>query len=205
MALRLLLIRHGETEWNRLSRMQGQTDTCLSEAGEMQARALATRLRAEEIDTAYASDLQRAWRTAELATAGRGIAVRRDPVWREMSFGQWEGLTYDQVIQRDADLAERRLRNPAHVAPPEGEHLLDVQRRVLPAVERLRVQHDGQTVLVATHGGTLRVLVCSLLGMDLNLAGRLQMNNCGISSIRMYDTFPVLELWNDTGHLRSVT
>jgi alpha-ribazole phosphatase len=202
MALRLLLVRHAETEWNRLARLQGQTDTRLSATGERQAGTLAVRLAGEEIDAVYASDLQRAWRTAEIAVAERGLPVHRDTAWREMSFGRWEGHTYHEVSESDPDLAERRLWDPAHVAPPGGENLIDVQRRVLPAAERLRRDHEGQTVLLVIHGGTLRVLVCSLLGMDLNHAWRLQADTGSVSCVRWYETLPVLELWNDTAHLR---
>jgi alpha-ribazole phosphatase len=205
VALRLLLVRHGQTEWNLHARLQGQSDTKLSALGERQARALNARLAHEEVRAAYASDLERCWRTAELAVAGYGLPpVARDARWRELRFGDWEGLTYDEVTARDPDLAARRLEDPAHVAPPGGETLLQLAGRLLPAAEQLRAAHDGETVLVVTHGGPLRALACALLGLDLNHAWRLQASNGGLSCIRWYEALPVLELWNDVLHLRGL-
>jgi alpha-ribazole phosphatase len=201
MATRILLVRHGETAWNHQSRLQGQRDTPLSARGEQQAARLGERLAREEIDAVYASDLQRAWRTAEIAVAGRPLEVRRLSVWRELNFGAWEGLVYDDVARRDPELAERRLVDPAHVAPPGGENLNDLARRIMPAAERLRDEHDGQTALLVTHGGPLRVLACALLGLDFNRAWRFEVVNCGVSSVRWYEWAPVIELWNDTLHL----
>jgi broad specificity phosphatase PhoE len=205
MALRLLLARHGQTEWNLHARLQGQTDTALSELGERQARALSRRLEHEAVRAVYASDLQRAWRTAELAVAGYGLPpVVRDPAWRELSFGVWEGLTYDEVTAGDPALAARRLEDPADTAPPGGETLSQLAERLLPAAERLRAAHDGETVLVVTHGGPLRVLACALLGLDFNHAWRLQASNGGLSCVRWYEALPVIELWNDALHLRGL-
>jgi alpha-ribazole phosphatase len=204
MATRILLVRHGETTWNQQSRLQGQSDTPLSARGERQAARLGKRLVQEEIDVVYASDLERAWRTAEIAVAGRPLEVQRSPVWRELSFGAWEGRVYDDVARQDPELAERRLADPAHVAPPGGENLTDLARRLMPAAEGLRDAHDGQTVLVVTHGGCLRVLACALLELDLNRAWRFQATNCGLSAVRWYDWAPVIELWNDTLHLADV-
>jgi alpha-ribazole phosphatase len=201
MATRILLVRHGETTWNQQSRLQGQVDTPLSVRGEQQAARLGERLAKEEIDAVYASDLERAWRTAEIAVASRGLAVQRSPVWRELGFGDWEGLTYDDVVRRDPELARRRLADPAHVAPPGGENLNDLAQRLMPAAARLRDAHEGQTVLLVTHGGPLRVLACVLLGLDLNRAWRFEATNCGLSSVRWYEWAPVIELWNDTLHL----
>lgn len=201
MATRILLVRHGETTWNQQSRLQGQVETLLSARGEQQAARLGERLAKEEIDAVYASDLERAWRTAKIVVASRELAVQRSPVWRELSFGDWEGLTYDDVVRRDPELAERRLADPAHVAPPGGENLNDLAQRIMPAAERLRDAHEGQTALLVTHGGPLRVLACALLGLDLNRAWRFETTNCGLSSVRWYDWAPVIELWNDTLHL----
>jgi alpha-ribazole phosphatase len=198
---RLLLVRHGQTTWNGEARIQGQTDTALSDLGERQARRLGARLAGEAIDAAYASDLQRAWRTAEIALDGRPHEIVRDPAWRELHFGAWEGLVYDDAARRDPDLAKRRLRDPAHVAPPGGENLADLARRVLPAAQRLHTSHGGQTVVVVTHGGCVRVLVCTLLGLELNRAWHLHAANCGLTSVRWHEWGPVLELWNETHYL----
>lgn len=200
--VRLLVVRHGETSWNADSRIQGQTDIPLSPRGEAQARRLQSRLANEQITVAYASDLQRAWRTAELALEGRSdIAIVRDPVWRELRFGDWEGLTSAESVARDPDLAAARRRHPASVRPPGGEHLADLQARIAPAIEAIRQRHRGETVLVATHGGVVRTLGCHVLGMDLDLAWRLGASNVGLAVVELRPDGPVVECWNDTAHL----
>ncbi len=200
--VRLLIVRHGETQWNADGRIQGQTDVHLSIRGEMQARALVPRLADEPIDAVYASDLQRAWRTADLAAEGRLVPVTRDPAWRELAFGEWEGLVYAEAAARDPEVASRRMRHPAHTAPPGGEHLGGLLERVRPALQAIQVRHAGQTVLIATHGGVVRTLGCFFLGLDLDAAWRLTAGNAGLSIISWWPDGPILETWNDTSHLR---
>ena len=150
--VRLLVVRHGETTWNAESRIQGQTDIPLSPRGEAQAMRLRSRLAYEPITTAYASDLQRAWRTAELA------------------LDDWEGLTSAETVARDPEIAAARRRRPGSVRPPGGEHLADMRDRIAPAIEAIRLRHPGETVLVSTHGGVVRTLGCHVLALDLDLA-----------------------------------
>ena len=199
--VRLLVVRHGETTWNAESRIQGQTDIPLSPRGEAQASCLRSRLAHELITTAYASDLQRAWRTAELAVLGRDIPVVRDPIWRELRFGDWEGLTSGETVARDADIAAARRRHPGSVRPPGGENLADMRDRIAPAIESIRLRHPGETVLVATHGGVVRTLGCQLLGVDLDLAWRLGASNVGLAVVELWPDGPVVVSWNETAHL----
>lgn len=201
MSLRLLLARHGETAWNHDGRLQGQSDVPLSALGEQQAARLALRLAAEPIDAVYASDLQRAWRTAAIAAAGRSLPVLQNAAWRELSFGAWEGLTYEQAMARDGDLAARRIADPERVAPPGGEHLGDLAARLDGALDEIGRRHDGQTVLVVTHGGPLRVLPCRVLELPLERSWRFAHANCGLSVVTWYDRAPMLETWNDVSHL----
>jgi alpha-ribazole phosphatase len=201
VSLRLLLARHGQTTWNHDGRLQGQVDVPLSGVGGQQAARLRLRLAPEQIDAVYASDLERSWRTAELAVAGRGVDVQRDRAWRELAFGEWEGLTYEQVIERDRDLAERRVVDPEHVAPPGGEDLAAVARRIDAALTAIGTRHDGQTVLIVTHGGPLRVLACRILEIPLDRSWRFSSANCGLSVVTWYDAGPILEVWNDASHL----
>lgn len=203
-SVRLVIVRHGETEWNAGGRIQGQTDVHLSAHGEAQARRLSSRLAEEPIAVAYTSDLQRAWRTAELAVEGRSVSIVRDPVWRELHFGEWEGLNYAEAASRDPELASKRLRHPAYVAPPNGEHLGDLITRIRPALDSIRGAHAGETVLIATHGGVVRVLGCYFLGLDLELAWRLTAGNTGVSVVMWWDDGPIMETWNDTSHLRVI-
>jgi probable phosphoglycerate mutase len=199
--VRLIVVRHGETTWNAENRIQGQTDIELNSRGEAQARRLRARLADEPITAVYASDLQRAWRTAELAIEGRDIPVVRDRAWRELHFGEWEGLTSAETVARDPEIAAARRRQPGIVRPPGGEHLGDLRDRIAPAIEAIRLRHQGETVLVATHGGVVRTLGCHLLAMDLNLAWRLGAANVGLAVVDLLPDGPVIHAWNETAHL----
>lgn len=199
--MRLLLARHAQTTWNSDGKIQGFIDAPLSDLGEGQAERLGQRLKREPIEAAYASTLQRTWRTAEIALAGRNLSVARDPAWREAAYGEWEGRTWAEIHARDPELAARRTADPANVAPPGGESFFDLQRRIVDRLEWLRERHDGGTVLVVTHGGPLRVLAAWCMGHDPNQAWRFKADNGALSTLRWIDQGPVLELWNETSHL----
>jgi 2,3-bisphosphoglycerate-dependent phosphoglycerate mutase len=149
----LLLVRHGETDWNRELRIQGSSDTQLNERGREQARELASELADIHLDAVYSSDLRRARETAELSTAGRGLAVQLDPGLRERSFGSWEGLTRFEIAERFPDLEHH-----------DGETDEEVRARVLAAVHRIVAAHPGEEVLVVSHGGALNALWHHALG-----------------------------------------
>lgn len=150
----LLLVRHGETDWNRELRIQGSSDTDLNERGRAQARELASELADVDLDAVYSSDLRRARETAEIATAGRGLEVRLDGDLRERSFGSWEGLTRSEVAERFPDLEHH-----------DGESDDQVRDRVLAAVHRIVDAHPGEEVLVVvSHGGALNALWHHALG-----------------------------------------
>jgi len=199
--LRLLLARHGETEWNVSRRYQGWGDSPLTPTGHGQARLLARRLAAEPIDVVYASDCQRAWQTAEIAVAGRDLVVHRDPAWRELSYGEWEGQTAQQVKERWPDLFAQRGADSENVAPPGGETRLQLRDRLLAAVERLQREHSGQRILVVSHSGAV-----GLLGSWFHTGAVAQRSdyapvNCSLSAIGWLQDSHAIEFWNDGAHL----
>jgi 2,3-bisphosphoglycerate-dependent phosphoglycerate mutase len=136
----LLLVRHGETDWNAEGRLQGHTDRPLNEHGRRQARELAARLAGEQVDAIYASDLVRARETAEILGAQLGLPVAVDPDLREKNWGNWEGLTGDERAG----------------VVFEGESTELHRDRVMAAVHRIVERHRGERVVVVTHGGSLR-------------------------------------------------
>ena len=136
----LLLVRHGETDWNAEGRLQGHTDRPLNEHGRRQARELAARLAGEQVDAIYASDLVRARETAEIVGAQLGLEVAIDPDLREKNWGNWEGLTGDERAS----------------VVFEGESTELHRDRVMAAVRRIVERHRGGRVVVVTHGGSLR-------------------------------------------------
>lgn len=197
--MRLLLARHGQATWNLQGRYQGQGDPPLASEGEQQARALAARLAEERIDAVYASDLQRAVRTAEIVVGGRGLAVVPDAAWRETSYGEWTGLTGEEIAARGPGYWPR-WRADWNLAPPGGETAEDVQRRVLPAAQRLHEQHPDGTVLVVTHIGPLLVLYCWAVGLPLGSPDVSPHTHGALSCGRWDATGPAVEFWNDLSH-----
>jgi probable phosphoglycerate mutase len=144
----LLLIRHGETDWNAAGRLQGHTDRPLNEYGRRQARELADRLARDGIQAVYASDLARARETAEILGARLGLDVVVDPDLREKNWGSWEGLTSDERAQIEF----------------EGESTEAHRERVLRAVQRIAEAHPGERVAVVMHGGSLRRIQAAVSG-----------------------------------------
>src|SRR5262249_52372680 len=128
--VRLLLIRHAATAWTEQGRFQGQTDMPLSPHGWRQVAALAQRLKAETLHVLYASDLQRAWETARVIAMPHALRVHAEPRLREMAFGRWEGLTYAEIQQQDAQGLASWEQDQLHTAPPGGETLLQTAQRI---------------------------------------------------------------------------
>lgn len=154
----LILIRHGETQWNAQSRIQGHIDTSLSDAGLTQVRALVRGLRAEALAAVYTSDLARARETAQPLAHDKGLELRVDPRLRERGFGLFEGSTYEQAQRRwPTEYAVWARRDPGH-ALPGGESTWQVRERVFEALAQIVARHAGSAVAVVTHGGVLDVV-----------------------------------------------
>ena len=196
--MRLLLARHGESVWNAERRFQGATDIPLSARGRAQAEALGQGLRGYRLRAAYVSPYRRAVETAEIALRGTGVPQVVLPELRELSLGQWEGCTVDDVRSRDGDPYRAWLRAPHDCPPPDGEPLPDVNARVQSAVSRIAAAHpNGDDVLIVAHGGVISVYACYLLGASFNDLWRLRVDNASLTIVRP----PRLVSLNDTGHL----
>lgn len=201
--LRLLLIRHGQTLWNKELRYNGDTDTELTALGRRQAAALAARLRTRHIDAVIASDLQRAISTAEPLAAACYCTVHPDVRWREVRFGAAEGLRWRDVVERYPLAARAWAENRADAAMPGGESMLDVMARVQPALAELAAEFDNRTVAIVSHGGPLRLALCSLLAADVTHHWRYNVGLCALSEVAVYGSGGVLNLLNDACHLRA--
>lgn len=199
----LLLIRHGETAWNAEHRIQGSLDIPLSATGVWQAGRLAHRLAAERIDAVYASDLARAWLTAEPVAARLGLQPRADVRLRERCFGIFEGHTLDEIAARwPAQFAAWRERNPAW-AMPEGESGAEFIARVTAALADIAREWAGATVAVVAHGGVLDVAYRTARALAWNAPREHVMANAAIA--RLSAAAPPLHLdivdWGDVAHL----
>jgi probable phosphoglycerate mutase len=163
--MELVCVRHGRTAWNRDRRFQGHTDIPLDDAGRAQARALAVHLAAERYDVAVSSDLSRALETAQAIGTACGVPVEEEPALREMRFGAWEGLTWDEIVARTPDLAYEYEKTPKAYAPPNGESFEELCARVAPVLAHLeeRTARDGRALLVS-HAGVMHAILRILCG-----------------------------------------
>ena len=170
------LVRHGETLWNRKGRFQGYTDTRLNKVGRWQAKRLAARLGSIPFAAAYSSDLSRAVETAEAILQGRSIPLHITPELRELSFGQWEGLTHQESEAGSPTLYAQLMTGDAAVAPPGGESLEVLIRRVGILQGHLSQAHlNEENILMVAHGGSLRALLVNLLHLPLNVFWQFQL------------------------------
>ena len=206
MNCRWFLIRHGETAWNDEGRAQGQADTALNAKGRAQAELAATRLAPLDFEAAYSSDLQRVAHTAEAIMRGRDIGFTKMASLREKAFGEWEGLTFEQVERNHPSMFRRLFDEDVDFAPPGGESDNQLYTRMKTAADELLTRHaDSEgNILVAGHGGSLRGLIAAMMGMPAEYMWRLRLSNCGITVINTFDGGAALELLNDTSHLEDV-
>lgn len=172
--MKLLLTRHGETDWNKENRVLGRTDIPLNEAGRNQAMRLRERLRGVSIDAVYVSPLSRTMETARIALEGRGSAPVPEERLIEMNFGDFEKADRKDPVYNAAKRCYfRRL-------PGGGESVMDLAARVYPFLEEITTRHKGQTVLLVTHGGICRVIRTWFEGMDNEPFSSFFMENCGL-------------------------
>lgn len=199
---RLLLVRHGETDWNADGRVQGHLDVPLNEAGRAQARRVAAALAGAGIAAVYSSDLSRAADTAASIAARVGLDVRRDPALRERHLGAWQGMTITEVARRFPD-EYRCHREGVEFAPQGGETFREFQDRVCDAVDRIAALHEDQTVVIVMHGGPVKVFVLRLLAAPFTAHTLMRTGNTGITTVLRRDGRYVLESYNVTDHLRA--
>lgn len=220
MMLRILLIRHGETALNQSARFQGQSHLPLSEAGILQAQAVARRLSGQAISQIFSSDLPRARQTAEIIAAScwsdPATVVSRlhlEPRLREIDFGAWEGLTLQEILLRYPDEIAAWQADP-HAAPPAGESIVQVIQRVDGWLNELRSRERagapsafqsahtaGETMLVVAHGGVLQALLCAALQVLPPFWWPFHLYTASISELWLYSQGATLIYLNDLSHL----
>lgn len=199
---RILAVRHGETTWNRDTRIQGHTDIDLNERGRWQAERLAQSLREEPIAAFYASDLSRARETAQAVARLHGGTVHTHTGLRERCFGRFEGHTWAELEARHpVETVAWRQRQP-DFAPPGGESLLQLQARVVAAVSELAARHPGEQVLMVAHGGVLDILYRAATRLDLQAPRSWDLTNTAINRLLWSPEGLSLVGWADTAHLQ---
>jgi 2,3-bisphosphoglycerate-dependent phosphoglycerate mutase len=200
---RILAVRHGETAWNRDTRIQGHTDIALNEHGRWQAAQLAAALRDETIHAVYASDLSRAFETAQAVARLHDRAVQVHTGLRERCFGQFEGRTWAELeADWPAESLSWRKRVP-DFAPVGGESLLQLRARVVQAVTELAARHSGEQVLMVAHGGVLDILYREATRLELQAPRSWTLTNTAINRLLWSPEGLSLVGWADTGHLQA--
>lgn len=194
----LVLARHGQTDWNAARRFQGASDIGLSERGRAQAECLGRAIDGRRLAAVYVSPLLRARETAAIAVRQGAIPVIPIDALRELSLGEWEGRTVDEIRGEEGDPYLAWLRAPHDFPPPGGEPLDRVAARVRAALDGIAAAHGGEDeVLVIAHGGVISVYACDLLGSSFNSLWRLRVDNCSLTVVKP----PRLVSINDTSHL----
>lgn len=197
----LILIRHGETVWNRAGRIQGHTDSALTAEGIAQAEACAARLRDERIDQIIASDLGRARHTATLLSKPMQHPVRLDATLRERSFGIAEGSTYAELDLLYPELFSRVREVDPHYSVEGAESRAQFHQRVRGSIQMIAAQHPGQRVLVVTHGGVLGAIYRWLHQLPIASPHKIDIPNVGYNRIALIDDEWQVEVWGDVSHL----
>jgi alpha-ribazole phosphatase len=195
-ATRLYLVRHGQVADGHTHLYHGHNDVGLSPAGEQQFHALAVQLRDVPLAGVYASDLIRAFTGAAIISRGRDLEPRALPEFREVHFGDWEGLSFGEIAERYPRELENRFRDLGNFRIPGGESLLDVRRRALPVLQALIQQHEGQAFLVVAHAGINRVILSEALGLALDNLFRLDQNYGCLNIVDYFPDLAVVRLVN---------
>lgn len=199
---RLYLVRHGESLWNSQRRIQGQADPPLSDLGKQQARALANVLSARPLDAVYCSPLARACETAACIAAPHGMGLHIEDNMREINLGDWQGRTAFDLAAATQGSYQAWNVNPTEIRPPGGETLHEALARISPVIDAITTSQSGRSIVVVTHSIVGRVLLCHLLGMNLDLVARLKLKPASITKLRLRESGAVLEQLGCTDHLR---
>ncbi len=198
---KIYLVRHGETNWNRELRYQGQRDIPLNEEGCRQGKCIADYLAIEKIETVYTSPLARARKTAALIAEKHHLELCVEHGLMEIDFGEWEGRSYNELKKEEQDFAQRWFYNPDTITIPGGESYSDFKERVLKGYGRIR--HGDKNIAIVSHAGVIRVIVATLLDMPAVNITRLKLSPASLT-VLLYDDWqnPYLELYNDSCHLQ---
>ena len=201
---RIILVRHGQTEWNRVERFRGRADVPLNETGLAQAEVTGKRIFNEwRPEAVYSSPLSRAVRTAEIIAGHFDLSVQVHPGLTDIDYGQWQGLTPEEVRERWPEMIDDWYNKPDSIRIPGGETLEELRTRLLRAIGELVKRHDGQTIVVVGHIVINRIILLGVLGLSNDRFWRLHQDTCAINCFKAEGGDFTLVSLNDTCHLRS--
>ena len=200
----VILIRHGETDWNTEQVFRGRIDVPLNKVGISQAEAVGFSLRDRDIDALYSSPLKRAFETAQMLAKGRNLEMKSEEGFIDINFGLWQGISHQKVKEDFKDLYARWMNEPHKVTFPEGESLGEVKIRSQKALDTIVKNNPGRTVAIVSHRVVNKVLLCTVLGLDLSHFWNIRQDTCAVNSFEYKEDSYYLTLLNDTCHLKGV-
>ncbi|HEA47262.1 MAG TPA: alpha-ribazole phosphatase [bacterium] len=203
MSTTLILIRHGETSYNRDRRYQGYRDTSLTRKGKRQTRETALRLRNEPLDAIYSSDLKRTRYMAEIINSYHSLKINILPELREIDFGDWEGKTYNEIQREWKGLLSGWEKEPSKIKIPNGESIQELAKRTRTIIKKIISAHSNQKVAIITHGGPIRIILMDALGLGADNWWKTITSNGGISIIEYQSKRAEVLFQNDTSHLKN--
>ena len=201
---RFILIRHGQTRWNRVEKYRGRTHLALNKTGRRQAEAVALSINDSTIAAIYSSPLKRTVETANILSKHTGVPVQILGGLIDIDYGGWQGLSPKEAVKQDSELYTKWLERPHEVRFPDGESLGDVRARVVAAVEGLVPKHDNETVILVSHKVVGQVLVCAILGLDDSHFWQIDQDVGAISIFEIKDTMARIIILNDNCHIKSL-
>ncbi len=204
MATHFILIRHGQTEWNREERFRGQADIPLNETGKAQALKIAARLANDPIAAIYSSPLQRAQATAQPLAQAKHLDVQVDPGLNDISFGALEGLTVAEARKSFPEVIDKWLKEPGHCKFPKGDSVKGLVSRLESTFEALAAKHPDQTIALVSHRVVCHAVICQVVGLSMDALWRVRQDNACINRFERHPAGDVLLLMNDTDHLTNL-
>ena len=201
--LRLFVVRHGETAWSRERRFAGSRDVALEPEGLRQCEAVARALASQVVAAVYASPLERARASAEVIAKPHRLPVEIDPAFGEMAFGEWEGLTREEVAARFPAAYEEWRHAPHLVRIAGGETLSQVAERARGAVQALAATHTGETIVLVTHAIVTRLIVLDALGLGPERLWTVDATPAGITEIEYEPGWATVHRMNTLAHLEA--
>lgn len=194
---RLYLIRHGQIENHERFPVYGYTDINTTEVGDLQLKTMAERLRYADIHAIYSSDLKRAKKGANLISQYHNVPISVISEFREMNFGDWEGVSYTDILEKFPEKVEERRRDPANFRPPgDAESFLEFSQRVMKGLAGLLERHNGDNILLVAHGGVNRIILCNALGMDIGKMFNIEQSFGCLNIIDYFSDSTVIKLVN---------
>ncbi len=202
---KIVLVRHGETDWNKDQIFRGRIDVPLNATGLEQVRATGEALKDYKVDAVYSSPLSRALETGKAIVAFHpGITVKGEKGFIDIDFGEWQGMSHEKVKEEYGELYLRWQQEPGNVRMPGGEDLEDVKVRSMEGLNDILSRHENETVVIASHRVINKVVLCAVFGLTNQHFWRIRQDTCAINIFEKSDKGFIVSLINDTCHMKAL-